>query len=74
MSQNKEQPLSDAELLAFRVMLKQDAFNAELKKRLGTGMVTAEKITSALVKCAIAIGVMYAWGIDVLKHILGISK
>jgi hypothetical protein len=69
-----EPRLTDEELLAIRQILREDNFNIELKKRLGNGLVTAEKITSALVKIAITIGVAYAGFIVFLKDALGISK
>lgn len=69
-----EPPLTDDELIALRVKLKEDFFAEELRNRLGSGLVVAERITTSLIKLAIAIGVMYAWGIDFLRHILGIQK
>mgnify|MGYP003644260478 CR=1 FL=1 len=66
--------LTIEEVGKIKEFLKKKDLDDEISKRFNAQFTNARLVTEGVLKIAIACGVFYAWGIDILKHMLGISK
>jgi hypothetical protein len=70
ISQEVEPEFTSDERKAMRAIIKSQDFNTELWKKISS----ADKVTASIIKWVMVVISFYVWGIDFLKHALGIQK